>query len=46
MDLLYFNVLASGRITPDEARTQGLASISGDIEVGNLALNHMAPLTY
>ncbi|MCL4303734.1 MAG: maleylpyruvate isomerase family mycothiol-dependent enzyme [Anaerolineae bacterium] len=46
MDLLYFNVLASGRITPDEARAQGLVSISGDVEVANLALDHMSPLTY
>jgi uncharacterized protein (TIGR03083 family) len=46
MDLLYFNVLASGRITPGEARAQSLVSIGGDIEVANLALDHMAPLVY
>lgn len=46
MDLLYFNVLASARMTPDEARAQRLVSISGDVQVANLALNHMAPLAY
>jgi uncharacterized protein (TIGR03083 family) len=46
MDLLYFNVLASARMTPDEARAQGLVSISGNTEVANLALDHMSPLTY
>jgi uncharacterized protein (TIGR03083 family) len=46
MDLLYFNVLASARMTPDEARAQRLVSISGDVEVANLALDHMSPLTY
>lgn len=46
MDLLYLNVLASGRMRPDEARAQGLVSISGDVEVANLTLNHMWPLTY
>jgi hypothetical protein len=46
MDLLYFNVLASGRISADDARTQGLVSISGDSEVANLAINHMSPLLY
>jgi uncharacterized protein (TIGR03083 family) len=46
MDLLYFNVLASGRITPNEARKQGLITISGDSEVGHLAANHMFPLAY
>ena len=44
MDLLYFNVLASGRISPDEARAQGLVSVNGDVEVANLALDHMFPL--
>lgn len=46
MDLLYFNVLASARMTPDEARAQSLASIGGDVEVANLALDHMWPLAY
>lgn len=46
MDLLYFNVLASARMTPDEAKAQSLVSISGDLEVANLALDHMSPLTY
>ena len=46
MDLLYFNVLASGRMTADDARTQGLVSIRGDSEVANLALTHMSPLAY
>jgi uncharacterized protein (TIGR03083 family) len=46
MDLLYFNVLASARMTPDEARAQGLISINGDVEVANLALDHMWPLAY
>ncbi|MBI1879199.1 MAG: hypothetical protein HYR94_13430, partial [Chloroflexi bacterium] len=41
MDLLYFNVLASARMTPNEARAQSLVSISGDIEAANLALDHM-----
>jgi hypothetical protein len=46
MNLLYFNVLASARMTPDEARAQRLVSISGDVEVANLALDHMWPLAY
>lgn len=46
MDLLYFNVLASGRMTADDARAQGLVSIRGDSEVASLALNHMSPLAY
>ena len=46
MDLLFFNVLASGRISADEARAQGLISISGDREAANLAINHMSPLAY
>lgn len=46
MELLYFNVLASGRITPAEARAQGLVSISGDVEAANLAFDHMSPLPY
>jgi uncharacterized protein (TIGR03083 family) len=46
MDLLYFNVLASARITPDQARAQSLVSISGDAQVANLALDHMWPLIY
>lgn len=46
MDLLYFNVLASARMTPDEAWAQSLISISGDAEVANRALNHMSPLAY
>jgi uncharacterized protein (TIGR03083 family) len=46
MDLLYFNVLASARMTADEARAQSLVSISGDIELANLALDHMSPLAY
>lgn len=46
MELLYFNVLASGRITPEEARAQSLVSINGDSEVANLALEHIAPLMY
>ncbi len=46
MDLLYFNVLASARISPDAAKTQGLISVSGDATVANLALNHMSPLAY
>lgn len=46
MDLLYFNVLASARMTPDEAQAQSLVSISGDSEVANLALAHMSPLAY
>jgi uncharacterized protein (TIGR03083 family) len=46
MDLLYLNVLASARMTPDEARAQRLVSIRGDVEVANLALDHMWPLAY
>lgn len=46
MDLLYFNVLAAARITPDEARAQSLVSINGDADVANLALDHMWPLAY
>jgi uncharacterized protein (TIGR03083 family) len=46
MELLYFNLLASGRITPAEARTQGLVSISGDVEAANPTLDHMSPLPY
>ena len=46
MDFLYFNVLASGRMTADDARTQGLDAIHGDGEVANLALTHMSPLPY
>ncbi|MEX1021151.1 MAG: maleylpyruvate isomerase N-terminal domain-containing protein [Litorilinea sp.] len=46
MDLLYFNVLASGRMTADDARMQGLVSIRGDGEVASLALTHMSPLAY
>jgi uncharacterized protein (TIGR03083 family) len=46
MDLLYFNVLASARMTPDEARAQSRVSISGDVEVANLVLDHMWPLVY
>jgi hypothetical protein len=46
MDLLYFNVLASGRMTADDARTQGLVSIRGDGEVADLALTYMSPLAY
>jgi len=46
MDLLYFNVLASARISPDDARKQGLVSTSGDSEVANLALDNMSPLAY
>jgi hypothetical protein len=46
MDLLYFNVLASARMTPDEARAQSLVSMSGDVKVANLALDYMWPLVY
>jgi hypothetical protein len=46
MDLLYFNALASARITPNEARAQRLISISGDMKIANLALDHMSPLVY
>ena len=46
MDLCYLNVLASRRITPDEARAQGLAAISGNLEAGHWALDHMYPLVY
>lgn len=46
MDLLYFNVLASARMTSDEARAQKLVSISGDVQVANLALDYMWPLAY
>ncbi len=46
MDLCDFNVLASGRITADAARSQGLVSISGDGETARLAIEHMAPLVY
>lgn len=46
MDLLDFNVLASARMTPDEARARSLVSISGDVELANLALDHMSPLFY
>lgn len=46
MDLLYFNVLASGRMTRDEAKARSLVSISGDIEVADLALHYMSPLAY
>jgi hypothetical protein len=46
MDLCYFNVLASARIMPDEARKQGLIAISGDLDVANLAIDNMFPLAY
>jgi hypothetical protein len=46
MDLLYFNVLASGRISAKEARSQGLVTISGERETANLALDQMGPLAY
>lgn len=46
MNLLYFNVLASARITPDEARARSLVSISGNVKVANTALDHMWPLAY
>lgn len=46
MDLLYFNLLASARMRPDEARARALVSISGEIEVANLALDQMGPLAY
>ena len=46
MDLLHFNVLASARMTLDEAKAQSLVSINGDNEAANLALHHMSPLAY
>lgn len=46
MDLLYFNVLASGRMTVDEARAQSLVSISGDTEIADRVLAHTPPLVY
>jgi len=46
MELPYFNLVASARMTPDDARAQSLVSIRGDADVANLALDNMYPLAY
>jgi hypothetical protein len=44
MDVLDFNVLASGRIKLDQAYALGLVQIEGDAALAKLALEHTAVL--
>ncbi|MDQ3707304.1 MAG: maleylpyruvate isomerase family mycothiol-dependent enzyme [Chloroflexota bacterium] len=40
MDVLDFNLLASGRLKPDEVKALGLVQIEADARLANLALEH------
>ena len=40
IDVLDFNLLASGRIKPDQVNASGLVQIEGDARLANLALEH------
>jgi hypothetical protein len=40
MNMLDFSRLTSGRLTPDEVRSQSLADISGDAELASRVLDH------
>lgn len=44
MDVLDFNLLASGRMKPDEVKALGLVQIEGDARLANLAIEHTSVL--
>jgi uncharacterized protein (TIGR03083 family) len=44
MDVLDFNLMASGRIKPDQAGALGLVQIEGDTRLAELALKHTSVL--